>query len=99
MFGLGEKIGGDESGYARCGEDDSFGGTGREVDRAIAADELLCGGNRAIAGTEDLIYTWNTLCAVGQRGDGLRAADMSDFFDTKEAGCRQEFGVGLGADD
>jgi hypothetical protein len=79
VFSLGEKIGGDESGFAGCGEDDSFGGTGGEVDGAIARDKLLGGSDETVARAEEFVAARDAVGAVSEGGDGLRAADTGDF--------------------
>ena len=78
VLGLSDQIGGDELRIAALGEDDRFGGAGEHVDGAIGADQPLGGGDEAIAGAENFVDARNRARAVGQRGDGLRAADARD---------------------
>ena len=101
MFGLSEEISGDPGWIAARGENDSFGGSGGKIDGAIAANELLGGGHKAIAGAKDFFDARDGARAVGKRRDGLGAADARDFVNAKCAGCGQEFGAGVraGGDD
>ena len=72
--------------------------SGREhVDRAIGADDLLRGGDEAIARAEDFIHARNRARAIGERGDGLRAAHSRDRVDAEPFRCSQQSGPGLRA--
>ncbi len=101
MFGLGQEIGGDPFCVGACvvGEDDGFGWAGGEVDGAVAADELFCGGDVAVAGAEDFFDARDGVRAVGEGGDGLGAADLGDLFYAEKVGGGEEFGIWVGADD
>ena len=60
------------------------GGAGR-----IRGDDLLGGRDPGAAGSEDLVDLGNALRAEGQRGDGLRAADLVDGVDAAQLGGHQ----------
>ena len=86
-------------GLPRIGEHDGFGGAGEHVDGAIGADEPLGGGDEAIAGAENFVDARNRTRAVGERGDGLRAADAGDGAHAQALGGGEKRGSGLRADD
>src|SRR5260370_5071584 len=97
VLGLGEEICGHPTRVAVIGEDNGFGWAGRQIDGAIAADELLGSGNIFVTGPEDFLDAWNRLGAIGESRDGLRAADAGDFRDTKKARGGEQFGTWLRA--
>ncbi len=89
MLGLREQISRDPFRIALCRENDGFRRACRKIDGAIAADELLCGGDKAIAGPEDFIHTGDVFCAVGERSDRLRAADAGNSRYAQQTARRQ----------
>src|SRR5260370_6746216 len=97
VLGLGKEICGHPTRVAVIGEDNGFGWAGRQIDGAIAADELLGGGDIFVTGPEDFLDAWNRLGAIGESRDGLRAADAGDFRDTKKARGGEQFGIWLRA--
>ena len=77
---LTEQIGGDPVRIVLVVRDDEdFRWTGHGVDPDCAEHFALGGGDISVAGTDDLVHRGNRLCAVGERGYGLRAADAIDF--------------------
>ena len=93
MFGLREEVRGDPKRISHCGQNDRFRWPRGQIDRTIAADKLLGGGNKAIARPEDFIDASHTLCAVGQSRDGLCAAHSGNARDSQNAGGGQKGGV------
>ena len=96
MLGLRDQIGGDELRVAARGEDDRFGGAGEHVDRAIGADDALRGGDEAVARAENFIDARNRARAVGERGNGLRAAHARDCVDAERFCGSEQRGPGCG---
>ena len=79
MFGLRDEIRGDETRIAARSDNENFRGAGRQIYGAIGADDLFCGSDVTIAGSEYFIHARHRMRAIGQRRDGLRAADARDF--------------------
>src|SRR5260370_194715 len=52
-----------------------FGRPRRQINRAIAADQLFCGGDVLIAWTENFLHTGNRPCAISESGNRLGSAD------------------------
>ena len=106
VFGLGEQVGGDPFGVAGAvGEDEDFARAGELVD-GDGAEHLAFGlDDVGVAGAEDFDHGRDGLRAVGERGDGLRAADLVDlggpgeFERAEERGGDVAVGVGGGGDD
>src|SRR5260370_28893684 len=93
MLCLREQIGGDPARVAFGGQNDRFRGASREINGAIAADQLFGGGDIFIAGSKDFFYERNRVCFISERGDRLRSANTGDLFDTEEVRCCQQLGM------
>ena len=82
VLGLGEEVDGHPVRIARAvGDDQHFGGTGHHVDADGAEHAALGAGDVGVAGADDLVHLRNGLRAVGQRADGLGAADGEHAID------------------
>jgi hypothetical protein len=98
VFSLGQQIGGDPTWIALYGQDNCFRRPRGQIDRAVAAYELLGGGDVFVAGPEEFFDAWNRFRAVSQSCDGLRAADAGDFPDAKHICGHEKFAIRLWAD-
>jgi hypothetical protein len=91
VLGLGEHVGGDESGISRViGDDQHLAGSGEHVDAHPAHDLTLGLGNVLIARTDDDIHRRDGFGAVGQGGDGPGGTNLIDLIDTDLAGRDQQ---------
>ena len=94
MFGLTEQIGGDPAGIVETvGEDQDFRRPGDHVDADGPEHLALGGGHIGIAGADDLIDGSDGVGAIGQRGDGLGAADPVDLINAGKVGGGQHQGI------
>ena len=97
MLGLRQQIGSDPARIAVRRQDDRLRRAGRQIDRAIAADQLFGGGNVLIARAEDFLHAGNRLCAISESGNRLRPANARDFLDSEKSRRCQELGIWFGA--
>ena len=80
VFGLGEQVGGDPFGAAGAvGEDEDFARAGELVHGHGAEHLAFRLDDVGVAGAEDFDDGRDGLRAVGEGGDGLRAADLVDL--------------------
>ncbi len=89
MLGLGDEVGGDTLGVrGGRGEDHALGGPGGEVDRDLAADLDLGGGDPGIARADDPIDGCEALVRqpVGKRADRLRTTGDDEGVDLEQPG-------------
>ena len=93
MLGLRQKVSGNPAWGAALREDDGLRWASRQIDRAVAAHELLRGGHVAIAGSEDFFDARHSFRAISKSRDGLRAADARDAPDSKDIGCGKQRGI------
>ena len=78
VLGLGDQIRRDPVGIAVLGHDDDLRRPGVEVDGAVGRHAGLGGGDVGVAGTDDLVHARHRRRAVGQCGDGVRAAEAEE---------------------
>jgi hypothetical protein len=76
--------------------DDDLRGAGEHVDGAIKGDEALGRSDVEIAGADDLVNARNGSGAIGQRGDGVRAAEAIELRDAERCAAASVSGAGLG---
>ena len=90
VLGLGEQVDRHPVGIGRAvGDDQHLRRAGHHVDADDAEDAALGAGDVGVAGTDDLVHLRNGLRAVGQRRDGLRAADGEHAIDAGQMGSGQ----------
>src|SRR5580704_15401003 len=99
MLRLCEKICRDPWWVPPCSEDDRLGGTCREIDCTITADELLRCGDVAITRTEDFFHSRDALRSVSERANRLSAANPGNFRNSQEFRSREQLRIGTRADD
>ena len=63
------------------------------------ADDLLGGGDVAIAGAKDFFDGRDSLCSIGERGNRLSAADSRELLHAQQIGRGEQFIVRLRTDD
>ncbi len=86
MLGLRQQVGGDPVGIAvLVGDDQHLRGAGDHVDADLAEHDALGGGDIGVAGADDLGDRRDGFGAVGERRDGLRAADAENLVDAGQA--------------
>ena len=85
VLGLRQQVGRDPvRDCRRVGDDQHFGRAGDHVDADLAEHLALGGGDIGIAGADDLGDRRDGRGAIGERRDGLRAADAIDLVDAGE---------------
>ena len=90
MLGLCQEVGGDELRIgARVGKHDELRRTGEGVDADCPRNEMLGGGDIAIARANHDITRGHGSCAVGQRGDRVGAASGEHGIGTCDGGRRE----------
>eukprot|EP01022_Parablepharisma_sp_SALTPOND_P017907 TRINITY_DN290_c1_g1_i2.p1 TRINITY_DN290_c1_g1~~TRINITY_DN290_c1_g1_i2.p1 ORF type:complete len:1623 (-),score=570.02 TRINITY_DN290_c1_g1_i2:20056-24924(-) len=90
VLGLREQVHGDPVGIGgTIADDQDFRGAGDHVDAHHAEHAALGGGHIGIAGADDLVHLRDGRGAIGQRADGLRAADGEDAVHAGNGGGRQ----------
>ena len=99
MLALRDQIGSNVASRASGGHNQNFRGPCQQIDGAVGTDQSFGGGDITIARPENLIHARNRSRAVGERGNGLRAADMRDFLDPQQIGRREQRRIGLGTRD
>ena len=81
-------------GSPSAGDDEDLGGAGDEIDADFAGEQFLGGGDVDVAGTDDAVGARHGAGAVGEGGDGLRAAHLEDVRDAQQGGGAEDFGHG-----
>ena len=80
VLGLGQQIGGDPVWIiGGVGHDDDLGRAGQRIYADHAVDAALGRGDIGVSGPDDLVDAADRPCAIGERGDGLSAADAPGF--------------------
>ncbi len=93
MFGLSEQISGHPVGFGGViGDDHRFSWVGQAVYPHHAEDLALGEGDEQVAGAEDFIHRWDRFRAIGQRSDGLRAAQGIHFAHAAQGAGGQDDG-------
>jgi hypothetical protein len=89
---LRQHVGGEMARVAVGRDDEDFGGAGDEIDADFAGEQLLGGGDVDVAGADDAVGARHGAGAVGEGGDGLRAAHFEDVLDAEQTGRAEDFG-------
>ena len=80
-------VGGKKSGIAFVAVEDGFGRTGKHIDGAVGARQLLGGGDKTISRANDFIHTRNRFRSVRERCDCLCTSTAIHFANAKQS-CR-----------
>ena len=92
MLGLTKQVGGNIGRVGGViGNDQHLGRTGDHVDIDRAERQLLGCRNKGVARADDLVHLRDKACAVGQRGNRLRAADGNNGIYTGDLRRRKHF--------
>ena len=84
MLRLGKQIGSNPSSIAiGGGEYNRLSGARRQIDGAIAADQLFGGGDVPVARAEDFLHARNRICAICESGNRLRSPNAGDLFNAE----------------
>ena len=98
MLGLREEVHRDPvSRRLAVADHENFGGAGDHIDADAAEDIALRGRHIGVARADDLIDRIQGLRAIGECGNGLRAADREGAGDTREGRRREHELVTLAA--
>ena len=90
VLGLREQVGRTAGGIGRrIGDQDDLARPGRKVDRDVARDEQLRGGDPPVPGADDLVHRCDRLGAEGEGGHCLGAADRIDLVDSERMRGRE----------
>ena len=98
MLGLGQQVGGDEvAAGAGVGQHEQVAGAGEAVDADVAGDLALGLLHVEAARAGDHVDAADRLGAVGERGDGLRAAHPQHLVDPAQRAAARITGWAPGA--
>ena len=93
MLRLRQDIRGNKSRIATRGHDQQLCGAGEQVNRAVVAHQTFGCSYKPIPRPTDFLDARNGARAIGQCGDGLRAADARQLADAEQMRGREHGGV------
>src|SRR5271156_2975173 len=84
MLRLCNQIAGDENRVALLADENSFGRTSQELNRAIECNQLLGRSHIPVAGTDDLVHARDALRPISQRSNRLRPTNAIELAHTEK---------------